>query len=150
MKLKFTILGLSLFIWLMPLTAVFALDCAEGEITATTKDATGADQQVCVTLPPAPQNTGNSQTSVTLDNPLGKSVTNPTDLYARIIYGFMGVTGVVALLMFIIGGFSWMTAGGNQEKVKKGKDTLIWAVFGLVIIFSSYAILRAVFETLKF
>ncbi len=87
--------------------------------------------------------------TVTLENPLG-NITNPTQLYARLIFAFMGMTGVVALIMFLIGGWQWLTAGGNAEKVKKGEETIIWAVFGLVLIFASYAILRAVFETLKF
>ena len=88
--------------------------------------------------------------AATLENPLGDGVKSPTDLYARIIYAFMGMTGVIALLMFVIGGLQWMTAGGAADKVKKGKDTLIWAALGLVLIFSSYAILRAIFETLQF
>ena len=85
-----------------------------------------------------------------LENPLGPGVDVPSDLYARIIFSFMGVTGVIALLMFVIGGLQWMTAGGAADKVKKGKDTLIWAALGLILIFSSYAILRAIFETLRF
>lgn len=88
--------------------------------------------------------------SVRLDNPLGKGVTNPTDIYGNVIYTFMGMAGSVALIMFIIGGFTWMTAGGNQEKITKGRDTLVWAVLGLVLIFASYAIIRAILENLKF
>lgn len=88
--------------------------------------------------------------STTLDNPLGTGLNSPVDLYARLIFAFMGIAGVIALLMFIIGGFQWMTAAGAADKVKKGKDTLIWAALGLILIFTSYAILRAIFETLKF
>lgn len=85
-----------------------------------------------------------------LDNPLGNNTLGPQDLYGRLIFAFMGITGVVALLMFILGGFQWMTAGGNAEQVKKGRDTLMWAVLGLLVIFSSYVILRAIFKTLQF
>jgi len=85
-----------------------------------------------------------------LDNPLGKNTLGPQELYGRLIFAFMGITGILALVYFLIGGFQWMTAGGNAEKVKKGRDTLMWAILGLVVIFSSYAILRTIFETLKF
>ena len=91
----------------------------------------------------------NTQTKTSLENPLG-SVTSISQLYGRIIYAFLGLSGAVALVMFILGGFSWMTAGGNEEKVKKGRDTLIWASLGLVVIFSSYAVLKTIFETLDF
>ena len=37
-----------------------------------------------------------------------------------------------------------MTAAGSNEKVQKGKDILIWATVGLVIIFTSYALIRFV------
>ncbi|MBU1037107.1 pilin [Patescibacteria group bacterium] len=94
------------------------------------------------------QNTNESGTY--LENPLGSESLTAIDIYARLIYAFMGFTGILALIMFILGGFQWMTAGGNAEKIKKGRDTLIWAVLGLVIIFASYAILRAVFQTLQF
>ena len=94
-------------------------------------------------------NTSTSSCS-SLDNPLGNNNLTPQQLYGRIIYAFMGVTGTVALLMFVLGGFQWMTAAGNPEKVKKGRDTLMWAILGLVVIFSSYAILRAILETLQF
>jgi len=40
--------------------------------------------------------------------------------------------------------FLWMTAAGSNEKVQKGKDILIWATVGLVIIFTSYALIRFV------
>lgn len=95
-------------------------------------------------------NTSGGTVVCSLDNPLGSSDLTPTQIYGRLIYAFMGATGALALVMFLIGGFQWMTAAGNAERVKKGRDTLMWAVLGLVVIFSSYAILRAVLETLQF
>ena len=52
----------------------------------------------------------------------------------------MGIVGSLALAMFIYGGFTWMTAAGASERVQKGKDILIWATVGLIVIFSSYAL----------
>ena len=87
-------------------------------------------------------------TAVGLDNPLG-TTTSPVDLLGKIILAVLGLTGAIALVMFIWGGIQWMTAAGNPEKVTKGRDTLMWAALGLVIIFSSYAILNAVLNVLK-
>ena len=84
--------------------------------------------------------------SAELVNPL--TVKNVPDLIGKIISGALGVVGSLALLMFIYGGITWMTSGGNEEKIKKGKQILIWAVFGIVIIFTSYSILNLVFEIL--
>ncbi len=84
---------------------------------------------------------------VTLDNPLGKTTT-PEVLMGNIIQAILGIVGSIALVMVIYGGFIWMTAAGNQEKVTKGRDVLVWAAVGLFIIFSSYALVKFVFTGL--
>lgn len=101
-------------------------------------------------LPVQAENPNCTEGTTCLENPLGPENLTMEQVYGRIIYGFMAGTGALALLMFVIGGFQWLTAAGNAEKVKKGRDTLMWAILGLVVIFSSYAILRAVFTTLQF
>ena len=83
-------------------------------------------------------------TSGSISNPLGDGVT-PNKLIGRIIKAMIGIVGSLALLMFIYGGFTWMLAAGNAEAVSKGKNILIWATLGLVVIFSSYAVLQFVF-----
>ncbi|OVE79232.1 hypothetical protein BVY00_00965 [bacterium G20] len=42
--------------------------------------------------------------------------------------------GVVAVIMVIVGGFRYITSGGNQEGVKTAKNTIIYAIIGLVIV----------------
>lgn len=96
-----------------------------------------------------PQNNGQQQAAPavqTLPNPLG--TTDVTELIARVIRSIVGIVGSIGLLMFIYGGFTWMTAGGNEKRVEQGKQILTWAVLGLVIIFSSYAILSFVIDKL--
>lgn len=57
-----------------------------------------------------------------------------------IISAFLGFLGVVALILIIYGGYLWMTAGGNEEKVKKAQTLLKNAIIGLIIITMAYAI----------
>ena len=92
---------------------------------------------------------------VTLPNPLDPNKTDdpkddpsPQALIGKIINAALGIVGSLALVMFIYGGFMWMMAGGNAERVQKGKDTLVWAALGLVIIFSSYALVRFVLKAI--
>lgn len=82
-----------------------------------------------------------------LPNPLG--ITSPDLLIARIIKTFLGIVGAIALLYFVWGGFLLLTSAGNPEKTKKGRDTIFWAILGLVIIFGSYGITEAVFRVLS-
>lgn len=87
--------------------------------------------------------------SVRLDNPLGTEVNDVPTLIGKVISGVLSVVGSLALVMFIYGGFTWMLAAGNTEKVKKGRDILIWAALGLVIIFTSYAMVTYVITTIS-
>lgn len=84
---------------------------------------------------------------VSLDNPLGDVKSLPV-LIGKIIKALLGITGSIALVMFIYGGFTWMTAAGSPEAVSKGKNILIWAVVGLVVIFSAYGLVNFVIGSL--
>ena len=59
---------------------------------------------------------------------------------ASIIRVAMGFLGIVAVVIILYGGFMWMTAAGNDDKVKKAKSIMIAGVIGLVIIVSAFAI----------
>jgi len=82
---------------------------------------------------------------VTLDNPLG-GIESPQALVGQVINSIFGIVGSLALVMFIYGGFLWLTSAGSAEQVKKGKDIFIWAVIGLVVIFSAYSLVRFVIQ----
>lgn len=58
---------------------------------------------------------------------------------ARII---LAMSGSLALLMFIYGGFKWLTAAGSAERVDEGKKILTGAVIGLIIIFGAATIIN--------
>ncbi|PIX62106.1 hypothetical protein CO057_02280 [Candidatus Uhrbacteria bacterium CG_4_9_14_0_2_um_filter_41_50] len=81
---------------------------------------------------------------VTLTNPLGE--TDPRIIIARVIQGALSVSGSIALLMFIYGGVLWLTSAGKSEQVTKGKNILIWAVLGIVVIAGAYVAVAAIFN----
>jgi hypothetical protein len=59
---------------------------------------------------------------------------------ASIIRVAMGFLGIIAVIIILLGGFKWMTAAGNDEKVKEAKKLIVSGIIGLVIILSAYAI----------
>ncbi len=87
-----------------------------------------------------------SSTVVSLSNPL------PTNsvpmLIGRVIDAILGIVGSLALVMFIYGGFTWMTASGNEQSVTKGKNILMWAAVGLAVIFLSYALVKFIIKAI--
>jgi len=81
-------------------------------------------------------------TDLGLEYPAGTGLTSQ-DLritIAHIIKVAMGLLGIVAVVIILIGGFTWMTAGGNTEKVDQAKSWIFAGIIGLAIILSAYAI----------
>jgi len=62
------------------------------------------------------------------------------EIVGIVIQAFLGLLGVIFLVLIIYAGFNWMTAQGEEEKVNKAKDTLQRAVIGLIITTAAYAI----------
>lgn len=61
----------------------------------------------------------------------------------------MKVVGVAALVMFIVGGIHWLTAGGRENQIKKGKAIIAGAVTGLFLVFFSWFIVRAIQDIIQ-
>ena len=81
-----------------------------------------------------------------LENPIGTK--SFTELLKRII-GYLIVIGAPILaLMVLYGGFYILTAGGNPEKFKTGKDVILYAVIGYIIILVSWGIIYIIGEIL--
>jgi hypothetical protein len=52
----------------------------------------------------------------------------------------LGFLGIIAVIIVLVGGFKYMTAGGSEEKVGDAKKWIISGIIGLAIILSAYAI----------
>ena len=53
----------------------------------------------------------------------------------NIVAFLIGLLYLIAVIFALYGGFQILTAGGDEDKVKKGKTTLINAAIGLAVIF---------------
>jgi heme/copper-type cytochrome/quinol oxidase subunit 2 len=58
-------------------------------------------------------------------------------LLINVVLGFLGI---VFLVLLLYAGFLWMTAAGDEQKVKKARDMIFQAVIGLVIVVAAFAI----------
>lgn len=56
--------------------------------------------------------------------------------------------GLIAVVIILAGGFKWMTAGGNEDKVGEARKMIISGVIGLAIIMSAFAIANFVVGSL--
>jgi len=56
----------------------------------------------------------------------------------------VGITAGIVALFLIIGGLMYVTSGGEPQKAAKAKQTLIYALIGLIIILLSYVIITII------
>ncbi len=64
----------------------------------------------------------------------------PGTVVSAIINTLLGLLGLFATIIILLGGFKWMTAQGSAEKVTEAKDLIKNGIIGLVIIILSYSI----------
>ncbi len=64
--------------------------------------------------------------------------------FQGILNAIIGVLALVAVVVMIVGGVSYMTSSGDAGKVKKAKDTILYGLIGLVVCVLAFAIVNFV------
>lgn len=62
-------------------------------------------------------------------------------IFQKIIGYALGLAGIVLFILLIVGGFSYITSGGDPKAAEGAKKTITSAIMGLVVILVSYLIL---------
>jgi len=75
--------------------------------------------------------------------------TSLNDIIARIINLISSLIAVVSVIMIMVGGFRYVTSGGDSNKVGSAKSTITNAIIGLVIAFFAQVIVRFVIAKVK-
>jgi hypothetical protein len=65
-----------------------------------------------------------------------------------IINALLSITGLIFIILTVVAGFNWMTSQGNEEKIKKSKNTLTSSIIGLIITLSAWTIWNFIFVNL--
>lgn len=78
----------------------------------------------------------------------GRTADSFTNLLTNIINILLFIIGAVAVIMIIIGGIKYTTSNGDQAQVTSAKNTILYAVVGLVVAIMSYAIVNFVLKSL--
>jgi len=68
------------------------------------------------------------------------------DTAVDIVKYLMTFLGIIATVVILLGGFKWMTAGGNEDKVAEAKKLLVAGMVGLIIILAAFAIVTFVVQ----
>lgn len=81
---------------------------------------------------------GNQKDEIKDNSGLGER--DPREIIASVIRIVLGFLGIIAVVIIIMGGFKWMTSGGNDAKAKEARDMIVAGVIGLIIILAAFGI----------
>lgn len=73
---------------------------------------------------------------------------DPREIARNVINIILGFLGVIAVIIILMAGFQWMTAGGEEEKVAEARQRLIQGAIGLVLIIAAWMIAYFVIDQL--
>jgi len=91
---------------------------------------------------------GGSCGSGTFCNPLG-SINSFSDFVAAVLDIVVSIGIPIAALAIIFSGFLFVTAQGNEEKLKTAKRAFMWSVIGTAVLLGAWAISEAISTTVE-
>ena len=96
--------------------------------------------EICNTTPPS----NSAVCKATSDAPLF----GPDSIWTKILNAFIFIIGAVAVLMIIISGMKYVMSNGDQSQISSAKNTILYAIVGLIVALMSYAIVNFVLNTI--
>ena len=66
------------------------------------------------------------------------------DIFSVLLPYIYSLAGLILFIYLIIGGFEFLTSGGNKDKIQSAQSKLTNAVVGFVIIFLSYWLVKII------
>jgi hypothetical protein len=131
--MKKTIVALALAVGLLTPAAIFVN--APTPAYASAFSSSNAKSQACSGI-------NGNETAGACSTP-GKSIDS---IIQSIINFLSALIGTVAVVMVIVGGYKYITSGGDSSKVSSAKSTLLYAVIGLVIVAMAQFIVQFVLK----
>jgi cytochrome bd-type quinol oxidase subunit 2 len=105
-----------------PMTASAQLSSADTGLTTTVKKGYGVSESI---------------------------ISLPEFVGSYIVAPILGLTGTIIFVLMTYAGFLWVTAQGDEKKVKKAKDILNECIVGAVILVGAYALANFVVTSLS-
>jgi type IV secretory pathway VirB2 component (pilin) len=106
-----------------------------------------------VRLAANPPATNSDATKITIQDTDLNLKEAPTEVGSANVTSLLGTVyfwaGIVAVIVIVVGGIRYTTANGDPGKIKAGKDTILYAIVGIVVIIMATAITQFVGQEIK-
>lgn len=67
-------------------------------------------------------------------------------VFGNVVKSLLGFAGIVLFILLLAGGFKYITSGGDPKAVESARNTLTYAIIGLIVILLSYLILVLIYK----
>ena len=108
---------------------------------------------VALAVAPAASAEGDLTLNSGVDSAQGEGVgqvsTDPESLVKKFVNIFLFAVGALSVIMLIWGGIRYTTSAGDSNKVQAAKNTVLYAIVGLVVAILAYAIVNMVIDKFK-
>lgn len=75
-------------------------------------------------------------------NGVPDSVSGSNGIFKTVVNVMLFIIGAISVIMLIYGGIRYTTSGGNANSVTAAKNTIMYAIIGLVVAIFAYAIVN--------
>jgi hypothetical protein len=76
----------------------------------------------------------------------GETPEDPTSVIQNVIRVLLFIVGAAAVIMLIIGGIRYILSSGDQNAVASAKNTILYAIIGIIVAVLAYAAVNFVFQ----
>ena len=92
---------------------------------------------------------GCPQTGNTAGTICGSQGDSAKTLIGNIVNILIYIAGAIAVIVIIVGGIKYVTSGGDSSQMSNAKNTILYAVIGLVVVVMAYGIVQFVLANIK-
>lgn len=65
-------------------------------------------------------------------------------LFRNLVVSILTLAGVALFIMLVVGGFNYLLSAGDPKKLEGAKNTIQYAIIGMVVIVAAYLIMRVI------
>jgi hypothetical protein len=109
----------------------------------------GSTSEVCSGVGEVSSSDSTATTSPAVTSSNGCDPNSASELHKVIVFALdllSIIVGLVAVIMVIVGGFKFVTSGGDSAQVSGARNTILFAVVGIVVVVLAQVIVRFVLE----
>lgn len=85
----------------------------------------------------------------TVPDPTQENLFGTDSIFETVVNTMLFVVGAISVIMLIVGGIRYVVSAGDQNAVQGAKNTILYAIVGIVISFLAYALVNFVLTSLQ-